>query len=132
MYPILDFGSNDSTHWHLALGWLDFNRMGMDNVYLHHYFCHKTQRRYKKRILTPLIKNKDIKKNYMGVNTIEQDFADRHIKYFGKQHFGFLTKVAKKYGVGRCDSLVSEMKHEKDLPVEVRIRWFTKVINVKR
>ena len=71
----------------------------------------------------------------MGVHDIFQDFADRHIKYFGKQHFGFLTKVAKKYGGGRCDSLVSEMQHEgksQKLPIEARVKWFTKVLMSKK
>ena len=72
----------------------------------------------------------------MGVNNQEQDFADRHYKYFGgRQHFSFLTKMAQKHGVSKLDIIISEMKHEGGalkIPIEARIRWFTKVLNANR
>ena len=67
----------------------------------------------------------------MSVTSREQDFADRHYMWFGgRKHFGFLTKMAQKYGVWACDRLVSEMKHDQEEPIpeDVRIKWFTKVI----
>ena len=64
----------------------------------------------------------------------EWDFADRHYDWFGKQHFSFLRKMAKVHGIGKCDSIISEMKHEGgavDIPKEARVKWFTKVLNGK-
>ena len=78
----------------------------------------------------------------MGVYSIESDFADRYYLYFGgRKHFGYLVKMAQKYGVPRCEQIISEMKNDLTLtgetadyklPPESRIRWFHKVITSKK
>ena len=67
-----------------------------------------------------------------NINNIEQDFADRYIEYFGgRKHFGFLTRACKKYGLGRCEEIISAMKDSKN-KINNKIAYFNKVINVKR
>ena len=69
----------------------------------------------------------------MGIYCYEQDFADRHYKWFGgRQHFAYLVKMAKKYGVMRCDQIIAEMKQElgweNDKPRIDRIKYFNAVL----
>lgn len=69
----------------------------------------------------------------MPVSNPFQDFADRHYEYFGgRVHFGFLARAAKKFGVSRCDEVVSTMKQfQKNLEREKRINYFTATIHSK-
>ena len=77
----------------------------------------------------------------MTVFSIESDFADRYYKWFGgRQHFGYLIKMAKMYGVQRCEEIISRMKNdytadgrtaEDKLPISERVKWFNKIINSK-
>ncbi|MBI3685237.1 hypothetical protein HY250_02425 [Candidatus Azambacteria bacterium] len=61
----------------------------------------------------------------MAVHNEFQDFADRHYQWLGgRKHFGYLVKMAKKFGVSRCDEIISMMKHEKELKKESRIKYF--------
>ena len=70
------------------------------------------------------------------VHNFEQDFADRHYKWFGgRKNFGYLVKMAKEYGVSRCEQIIGEMKREFGFdgkPVDSRIKWFHKVCNHKQ
>lgn len=68
----------------------------------------------------------------MGVNNQEQDFADRYYKWFGgRKNFGYLTKCAKQFGVGRCESVIGEMKQDFGWdykPQDARIKYFHTVL----
>ncbi len=66
----------------------------------------------------------------MGVHNVYQDFADRHYKYFGGQkHFGFLVRVAKKFGISYCDQVIADMKQfGRVIKKSGRIKYFTTVI----
>lgn len=74
----------------------------------------------------------------MTVFSFESDFADRHYKWFGgRKHFGYLIKMAKMYGVQRCEEIISSMKNDTDkegmtadykLPTSAKVKYFHKII----
>lgn len=68
------------------------------------------------------------------VNNKHQDFADRYYAWFGgRVHFGFLAMAAKKYGIGRCEEIISSMKHDGVvIAAEDRIKYFTSSLSGKK
>lgn len=69
----------------------------------------------------------------MPVHNQYQDFADRHYEWFGgRQHFGYLVRMANKYGVSRCDELISMIKHEVKINSEDRIKYFNTCLQDKQ
>ena len=67
------------------------------------------------------------------VTNSAQDFADRYYKYCGgRQHFGYLTKMAKIYGVDKCEQVLSSIKHDgigEKIGRENIIKYFNKAIH---
>ncbi len=61
----------------------------------------------------------------MPVHNQFQDFADRHYEWFGgREHFGYLVRMARKFGIARCDEFISMMKHETKIANENRVKYF--------